>query len=42
LTGFKQEPAKVQILAYTIKGAQEKAQGGFKETHTAIARTLIQ
>jgi hypothetical protein len=40
--GFKQEPAKVQILAYKIKGAQQKAQGGFKETHIADARKWIQ
>jgi hypothetical protein len=42
LTGFKQEPAKVQILAYKIKGAQQKAQGGFKETHIEAARKQIQ
>jgi hypothetical protein len=42
LTGFKPELAKIQVLAYKIKGAQQKAQGGFKETHTAIARMPIQ
>jgi hypothetical protein len=32
---------KDKLLAYKITGAQQKAQGGFKETHIAIARRPI-